>query len=166
MRSTRRTAPNPTPTSDAFINLDPTLHPVTLHSVGSSDRDLSPQGDNRLNDFAQRVMLETHHDGAENLLAFTAGELRGLFGSSQHQPFEEGLHGADKSERAEDELVEDHEDFVPVVDQVEEMDIPAERAREVGKKRRREGEEGENSQSATPAKIKKDSHVGRGIPAR
>ena len=154
-RSTRRNPATPSSPSDSFANLDPQLHPATLNSA--QDRDLSPQAENRLNDFAQHVLGA--NDDASNLLAFTASEDGGLFGPDQNPQFE----GLLENERAEEEG-EGQGDYVPEEtgqDESAVAETPGGRARGGGRKRNREGEEGENG-TTDPAKAKKDSHV-RGV---
>ncbi len=159
LRSTRQHPDDSSP-SDSFGNLDPQLHPGTLNGV-TQEPDLSPQAENRLNDFAQHV-LDGHHDA---LLAFTAGEDGSLFGSNHdHQPFEGLLASQRQDERVEGDDAQDEEYKLEGVEDEKNHDLAGEtipgRTRGGGRKRRREGEEGENGGTTAVLKVKKDSHVG------
>ena len=146
-------------------NLDPSLRPDTLNSA-DDERDLSPQLQNRLSDFAQHVLGS--QDDADNLLAFTAGEDGGLFGTHHsNQSYSGLLEAATEDQRvpALNEAKEEYslEGLEENLDQDGLGEIPIGRTRGSGRKRRREGEDLENGDHADPIKVKKDSHVGLSI---
>jgi len=96
------------------------------------------------------------HDDASNLLAFTAGEDGGLFGSTEGNNYGGLLNAAQK---VEDEQVDE---YVPEIEGVGQDDLgetPTGRTRGGGRKRRREGEEPEDGDGMDTVKVKKDSHV-------
>ena len=174
------------PSSDPFANLDPALHAATLNSVTSRTEDeMSEHERSRLSDFAQHVLGgSSHRDEAANLLAFSAGEDGGLFetGPTAHQPFTELLDAAGQSQRIGGDDEDEGNGLGDVTagdlsgfgqdDEVDQQELgdPLDEAlpepgrgppvRNVGRKRRREGEETENGGVLDPIKIKKDSHVG------
>lgn len=157
IRSTRHNGNSSSP-SDPFANLDPALHPTTLNNA-DPERDLSPQAENRLNDFAQHVLGS--HDDATNLLAFTNGDDGGLFGTNHSQQYT-GLMEAAVNERVDGDETQD--EYLPEGGGDSGQDgvgeTPNVRTRGGGRKRRREGgEEGENGGLTDPIKVKKDSHV-------